>query len=477
MLLGDTIVARASAPGIGRRAILRLSGPQTWSALHEIGVDAATKRAARRAVATVPMTGTSSSSPVSGSPRHLSVGRPRGRTDGCSAQECGPTARLPVLLLTFEPGHSYTGEASAEVLLPNCHPLVESILDRLCAIDGVRRADPGEFTARAFLSGRLSLAQAEGVAAKIAAESARQLEAADRLLTGVSGDDYRSWADDIARLLALVEAGIDFVDQEDVVPIAAGTLGRELAELRAGMNPLLGTSRASEWCAERPLAVLVGPPNAGKSTLFNALLGRRRTVTAAIAGTTRDAIIEPLDLSGVGAQTIDLADLPGLEANAASALDHAARQSALDTISRADVVIACDPAARFDHPPTGATVIRVRTKSDEHLAAPGAAVAVCALDGWHLPSLRRALAEQCFSVRRHDDALLIPRHRQIVASALAELTAACELAAEQPRDTLENAEFIAARLRSALDLLGELAGHITRDDVIGRIFATFCVGK
>lgn len=454
MPIGDTIVARASAPGIGRRAIVRLSGPQTCQALAAIGIDAAPARLALIAKARLPTAA---------------------RVDGSSSPDV--LRLLPVLLITFEPGRSYTGQASAEIVMPNCRLLVERVIDCMCCTDGVRRAEPGEFTARAYLAGRLTLAEAEGVAAKIAAESARQLEAADRLLNGTSGDEYRAWSDAIAQLLALVEAGIDFTDQEDVVPITASALHDRLASLRARIRPLLGTSPASEWAGDRPLAVLIGPPNAGKSTLFNALLGRRRALASDLAGTTRDAIIEPLDLSDVGGPVIDLADLPGLDPDTVTELDRAAQQRALEMIARADILIACDPASRFDLPPTCATVIRVRTKSDGHLACPGSELAVCALDGWHLASLRRALAEHSGEIRRNDDALLIPRHRRIVASVLDELDAADEIAGVQHPDGLGNAEIIAARLRSALDLIGELAGQVTRDDVIGRIFATFCVGK
>lgn len=388
-------------------------------------------------------------------------------------------AEIPVLLLTFEAGRSYTGEASAELMLPNSRALVERVLEMFTGVEGVRRAEPGEFTARAYLSGRLSLAEAEGVAAKIAAESARQLEAADRLLHGRSGDDYRAWADELAGLLALVEAGIDFVDQEDVVAIAAGRLGGRLVELASHMRVLLGSGSVLA-ASNRPLVVLLGPPNAGKSTLFNALLGRRRAVASSVPGTTRDAIIEPLDLNDIGGPVIDLADLPGLDPAAASELDRTARARALDVAKRADLVLACDPHGRFDDAPTTGSVLRVRTKSDQHVGVANGAsnvVSICALDGWHMPGLRRTIAEQCATVRRDEDSLLIPRHRGVVALALEQIETATQLAQDQPPDGLADAELIAGHLRAALDLLGELAGQVSRDDVIGRIFATFCIGK
>lgn len=441
MPVGDTIVARASAPGQARRAIIRISGPATASVLATLGIDRPLVRSAAVIRA------------------HLDTGE------------------LPLLLLSFRSPSSYTGEDAAELIVPNNRTLVDSMIECMCSVPEVRRAEPGEFTARAYLAGRLTLAEAEGVAAKISAESARQLEAADRVLSGQVGTLYAAWTDRLASTLALVEAGIDFVDQEDVIPIAAAELARTLEELSAELHAALGTSYAGAGTGDRALVVLVGPPNAGKSTLFNALLGRTRAVASAQAGTTRDAIIEPLDLSDAGGVEVDLADLPGLDANATGAIDRAAQMRAHDVISRADVLIACDPAGRFEHVPTGAPVIRVRTKADRHLSTPGPGVCVCALDGWHIPALRRVIAEQCATIRRDDDSSLIPRHRAVVAGALDEINQALSLARTQTGAALSESELIAGRLRAALDLLGQLSGQVSTDDVIGRIFATFCIGK
>lgn len=441
MPVGDTIVARASAPGQARRAIIRISGPATASVLATLGIDRPLVRSAAVIRA------------------HLDTGE------------------LPLLLLSFRSPSSYTGEDAAELIVPNNRTLVDSMIECMCSVPEVRRAEPGEFTARAYLAGRLTLAEAEGVAAKISAESARQLEAADRVLSGQVGTLYAAWTDRLASTLALVEAGIDFVDQEDVIPIAAAELARTLEELSAELHAALGTSYAGAGTGDRALVVLVGPPNAGKSTLFNALLGRTRAVASAQAGTTRDAIIEPLDLSDAGGVEVDLADLPGLDANATGAIDRAAQMRAHDVISRADVLIACDPAGRFEHVPTGAPVIRVRTKADRHLSTPGPGVCVCALDGWHIPALRRVIAEQCATIRRDDDSSLIPRHRAVVAGALDEINQALSLARTQTGAALSESELIAGRLRAALDLLGQLSGQVSPDDVIGRIFATFCIGK
>src|SRR5690606_8861897 len=145
--------------------------------------------------------------------------------------------------------------------------LIDLVLAELLALPGVRAAEPGEFSARAYLNGRLSLDQAEGVAQRIAAASAAQLDAADRLLSGEAGREEAEWARRLARALALVEAGVDFTDQEDVHPISAPDLRAQLETLGAGIGARLGAAGAREASDTRPLVALVGRPNAGKSTL------------------------------------------------------------------------------------------------------------------------------------------------------------------------------------------------------------------
>jgi tRNA modification GTPase len=339
------------------------------------------------------------------------------------------------------------------------------------AIESVRLAGPGEFTARAYLNERMSLDQAEGIAAVIAAESAEQLAAAGELLSGATGDVYRAWAEELATLLALVEAGIDFTDQEDVVAIAPEELRGRLAVLTAAIRERIGGEGVVEASAGLPRVVLVGEPNAGKSTLFNALLGRERAVVSAEAGTTRDVLEEPLDLTGAlpGAGRVTLVDMAGLDRTGA-----ASQEAARASIARADVLVHCDPGGRFEGLSGGKPAIRVRTKAD--LLRPEGTgetpvpreISVCALDGWNLNVLRRAIADAACGSRNAGAALLLPRHRRTLAEAAARM---------EDAKRSGGPEVVASHLRQALDALGELVGRISPDDVIGRVFATFCVGK
>ncbi|MEL7474377.1 MAG: GTPase [Planctomycetota bacterium] len=376
------------------------------------------------------------------------------------------------MLLRYPDERTFTGEPSAEILLPGGPHLVERVIDQLCAHKGVRRAGPGEFSARAYLNGRLSLDQAEGVAGVIAARTEAQLDAARETLSGAAGDRLRSAAGELTTLLALVEAGIDFTDQEDVVAIAPDALAARLHALRRAIRPETLDSRGR---AGGVLVVLAGPPSAGKSTLFNAMLGRERAVTDATPGTTRDALRERIELptpEGVPVG-VTLADTPGLE------LDVSASGVALGALAQADVVLQCDPRARFDPIealPRESAVLRVRTKADRPAPSDAEGLPVCAMDGSGLDELRRAIVSSIPGASAADRLAEMPRWRDALAHACRKIDRARDSIAKQD-GALEHPETIAEDLRAALDHLGELTGEVARDDVIGRVFATFCVGK
>lgn len=460
----EAIIAVATGWGAGDRAVIRLSGPGTH-ALCERLFDRI-PRTANAIIAT------------------------RFRlTEALS---------LPCLLIRFNAPHSYTGEDSAEIILPGNPLLLERVVARLIAQPSVREAHPGEFSARAYLNGKMTIAQAEGVAALIASSSEEQLTAANALMSGQTGKRHRDWADRAATLLALVESGIDFTDQEDVVPIAPSLLALKLDALISAIHNELGAAAGSERLSGLARVALVGPPNAGKSTLFNALLGRPRAMVSPIAGTTRDAIVEPLDLSRAvsAGPTVELVDLAGLDVgigSASSEADRASQHQARRELERADVLVLCDPLGRFAFDaslPTGRPIVRVRTKADLLLVAPPESMAqdtdrtsvpqtligVCALDGWNLGVLRRAIADAACTTRNTGGAWMLPRHRRALTSACTGLLAA-RTALDPAARALAHPELIAGELRTALDHLGELVGAISPDDVIGRVFATFCVGK
>ncbi len=421
-MTGDTIAARASASGTGGRAVIRLSGPLD---------------------------------PVS----RLFEPMPASRGVVRTTLDLGGH-RLPCFALRFVGPASYTGEDALEVLIPGGPAIVDRAMRALLACEGVRAAGPGEFSARAYFAGRLTLDEARGVDADIAAATAAQLAAAGRLLSGDFGRAARDWADRLAHLLALVEAGIDFTDQEDVTAIEPDTLANELETLRGEIASQLGSARGGEQRPGVPTVVLVGPPSAGKSTLFNALLGRPRSITDAEPGTTRDAIAEPLTLPG-GVE-IDLVDLPGLDGSPGARL-------AQERIDAADVVLRCDEFGRFETHIDDRT-IRVRTKADRAGdPASDGALPVCALSGEGLGELEQAIASACRSLAGDDGSLpasLAGRLRSCT-NALADATALAH----------GDAELVADRLRVALDELGAIMGRVDPDAVLGRVFASFCVGK
>lgn len=473
---GDTIIAAAAGTGAAGRALVRASGPGV-PGLIAVLCDGA------------------------------GGGVPTRRWAGAARLRLGART-LPVLAVRCIAPASYTGEDTLDVLVPGNDTLVARVMDAMRAAPGVRDAHPGEFTARAFEHGRLTLEEAEAAGALVAAASARQAEGARRALRGESGALYRSWAEEIGSLAALVEAGIDFADQESVVAISAAELARRARALVRAMEAHAGAHAGREAAAARVRIALAGPPSAGKSTLLNALLERARAVASPVAGTTRDALVEPLTLRK-GAHTpitVDLVDLAGLDRGLAAQgpIDAGAQAAAREEIERADVVLWCVPAecAEAPAPVHGpARVLHVHTKADRAVRASGdgGAVSVCALDGRGLSDLRRAMHDAAWAAGGRaggaDAPLCLARHAAAVSACAACLRriitehgddTALESRATNSDTVLESRatmrgpvspEIVADHLHAALDALGAVTGRVERDDIIGRIFASFCIGK
>ena len=296
--------------------------------------------------------------------------------------------------------------------------------------------------------------------------------------------------DRLAQLLALVEAGIDFTDQEDVTPIAPAALDAGLSAVHHQVNDMIARSRAWSDLQGLPWVVLVGAPNVGKTTLFNALLGYERAVATPIAGTTRDVLCEPLRLTLDDEQDakVMLVDLAGLE-QPETALQRAAQTAARGAIERAELLL-CVSDGSSDSPPivsgqqdgaTATQALRIHTKADTTNVTEACDLSVSAVTGQGLDALRQRIAD---SLRGRAVALsgqmlaLQPRHAEALGHATEQLDLARGMLIDQrSASTLSDMELLSEPIRAALDHLGGLGGQVSPDEVIGRVFATFCVGK
>ncbi len=401
---------------------------------------------------------------------------------------------MPALVCCFAAPNSYTGQDTAELQIPGHPALLDRLLHR--AIDaGARLAEPGEFTFLAFLAGKLDLTQAEGIAATIRATSDTQLKAARHLLNGELGGFARSLVDDLGTLLALVEAGIDFTDQEDVVPIGPGVLDEHLAGIQARLTGLLKNSRSWSEVEALPWVVLVGASSAGKSTLFNALLGRERAVIDPLPGTTRDVLCEPMKITAADGDErewmlVDIAGLDEPDDGVSSPLDAQAQAAARQAIQRADLIVriidSMDGEAASPHTGGHAPALTVMSKSDlipEGHPTPDDpdTILVSAATGRNVDQLCHVIGERLgrLAVSVNAEMLTLqPRHEQALRSAQEDVSLARgHLAGQLKARAIDDLELIAGHLRQALNDLAGLGGQLTPDDVIGRVFATFCVGK
>jgi tRNA modification GTPase len=440
--LAETIVALSSAAGPGARAIVRLSGQR--SAAIAATLVAGFVRAKARA-------------------GHFYEGRLALPEDGVA---------LPVDVYYFAAPHTYTGQDVIELHTLSCPPLVELLIAR-CLDAGARAAQPGEFTLRAFLAGKLDLTRAEAVLGVIEADSRDELRQALTQLAGGLAEPLRELREDLLSLLADVEAALDFAD-EDVQFVRADELLRRLAK---GLAYLTTLRRQLEQRAlgPRPFrAVLAGPPNAGKSSLFNALLGTAAALVSAEPGTTRDYLEETLAADGFLWQLVDTAGLRG----GADALEASAQGLGRAQVEQADLVVWCCEAGTGAHelpvwlanyPST--KLVQLATKAD--LApCPSHLLATSAVTGAGIEELRQLLAARARQQRQTPLAPSQSRCRHHIEASLGHLRQAHAVVIHE-----EPPELLALELRLALEELGALVGAIYTDDLLDRIFSRFCIGK
>ena len=374
------------------------------------------------------------------------------------------------IALYFPAPHSYTGEALLE-LQGHGGPIVLHAVLRACLDAGARLAEPGEFTRRAFLEGRLDLAQAEAVADLIEASSLEAARSALRSLGGEFSAAVGAVAGALTELRALTEAMLDF-PEDDLDAVHRDDAAARLAAVRRELEQVLAKSRQGSLLRSGIHIVLAGRPNVGKSSLLNRLAGEERAIVAAVPGTTRDALREPIVIEGV---PLVLVDTAGLRASS-DVVEQLGIERTRRELERADLVLVVHEAGRGERPPAdlpqGVQRIDLYNKVDlvPGFEAPPGALAVSARTGQGLEALRKAiLAAAGWTGTGESVFLARERHLRALEAARSHLERA---ARELPRW-----ELFAEELRLAQLALGGITGEFTADDLLGEIFSRFCIGK
>ena len=427
----DTIFALASAHGKAGVAVIRVSGPLAWDA-------------ASRLCGTLP------------APRQTGL-RVLRTPDGTRLDEA--------LVLAFEEKASFTGERVVELHLHGSTAVVAAVLDTLGHTEGLRPAEAGEFTRRALENGRLDLAQVEGLADLIDAETEAQRRQALRVLSGDLGTRAEVWRRDLIRAAALLEATIDFADEDvpvDVTPEVRDLLAQTLQTLA---HEIRGVSTAERVRSGFEVAIL-GAPNVGKSTLLNALAGREAAITSEYAGTTRDVIEVRMDLDGLPVTLLDTAGLRETE----DAVEKIGISRARERAERADLrVFLIEGNAAPGMTPLDSDIV-VRAKADL-LDDPSGAVS--GATGQGVGALVRQITERLATRVASIGVATRIRHKISMERALAGLETADCLLDLGPDHT----DLVAEELRSAVRALDALVGRVDVENILDEIFASFCIGK
>lgn len=440
----QTIFALSSGRAPSAIAIIRVSGPQTRLAVERLCGKLPAPRLAQFATL-----------------RDL---------DGSAIDES--------VALWFPGPHSATGEDVAEFQVHGGRAVIAAMFDALSAIDGLRPAEPGEFTRRAFENGKLDLTEAEGLDDLIHADTDRQRRQALRHLKGLLGAKAESWRQQIIEASALIEAGIDFSDEGDVSAELVAPALRKIAALKSEIEETLAASAQSERLREGLTVAIAGPPNAGKSTLLNRLARREAAIVSPHAGTTRDVIEVHLDLDGYPVTLIDTAGVrdthdPVEQEGVRRARDRARTSDLVLWLVDANDRNAPTPQSDGDHAP----VWIVRNKVDlvavkgEGAGATGR-FDVSASRGDGVPELIAALVIYARDYFGSGEMALVSRarHRTLLRETVAALGRA-------GRSADKGDELLAEELRIAIHSLGRLTGRVDVEDILDVIFREFCIGK
>ncbi len=443
--MNDTIFALSSGAGMAGVAVVRLSGGHAGTALRRL-----TKRDLPPA-------------------RRLCLRELRDPEDGEVIDQA---------LVVWMPGPgSFTGENVVEFHIHGGRACVRRLLDALGKLEGLRMAEAGEFTRRAFENGRMTLMEVEGLADLIHAETESQRRQALAAASGLGSRRAEGWRDGLVSLLSRLEAVIDFSDEEDVSDSVLSGLGEEIDSLVKEMRGAWEESRRTEALREGVRVVIAGPPNAGKSSLLNALARREAAIVSHEEGTTRDVIEVRLDLGGI---PVLLSDTAGLrEGHASDAVERIGQERAQDLLRRADLVlwVEAPDVESTEIPHFDSDVIRILNKSDlvdSHAEHDRYDRVISVRKGAGLEELEKEM--EAFIRARHamGEPALITRERQRQA-----LLGACEELEAAARGVGEGIppELMAEHLRLAMRALERLIGRVDVEDLLDSIFSSFCIGK
>ncbi|MBN2021727.1 MAG: 50S ribosome-binding GTPase [Pirellulales bacterium] len=513
----DTIVAVASPPGGAARGIVRLSGPEVVACVGRVFCREGAGKGdspifANAKIGTVPGAKIGA---VPGDALNLPV-RPTVLAGSVRLGEEAGGREMPCELYLWPDGRGYTGQSVAELHAIGSPPLLDALVLACCRA-GARPARPGEFTLRAFLSGRLDLTQAEAVLGVIDAADDAQLDAALAQLAGGLARPLARLREELADLLADLEAGLDFPD-EDLPFVDRQQLRDRLAAARDAARALADQLAGRRRAGPAVQVVLVGWANTGKSSLFNALVGSRGALVSPRPGTTRDYLQAELDLDGAACVLVDAAGVQPVDGADDLDLQVALHEAAATARARADIEVLCldggrepneweraelamNPAHNVVQPVVGLSAtaglsssdfgtagqassgapggsrlphrIVVQTKADLGPGNVPGAIRTSSATGEGLAALRARLREMAIEVGRGDAvAATAARCGRSIHEAVEALDRAVALA-----DHAGGEELLATEIRLALDHLGELSGAVHTDDVLDRVFARFCVGK
>lgn len=435
--MAETIFALGTGGGRAAIAVMRLSGERAGAVLREVAGQDINPRRARLSVFRDP--------------------------DSGEALDQG-------LALWFPAPHSVTGEDYAEFHLHGGRAVIDGFLSMLGRRAGLRPAEPGEFARRGFANGKLDLSQAEALADLIDAQTEFQRRQAIRVAGGELRRRVEDWRRSVLEAQALVEAELDFSDEQDVAEAPRAALDASLAPCIAQMREALRAAPASERMREGFVVFILGPPNAGKSTLLNALAQRDVAIVSEIPGTTRDLIEVHLDLGGAPVTFVDTAGLR----EASDEIEKIGINRVLQRMQAADLLLWLSESGEVPPPAQAggraADIIRLASKCDLYSPPPGV-LGVSAKTGAGLETLFERIAERARrSLGDGSSALLIrERHRESVSAAAAAL--------ESARATGRPLELVAEDLRVASRALGRIVGAIGVEEILGAIFSRFCIGK